>query len=62
MKKFWMVYVEEENSPKVRHPSREGAEQEAKRLAIKTARPVYLLEAIAVATVKSVTWENLETD
>lgn len=43
---FWMVYVEGRNSPTKKWETREEAEAEANRLAIKEGRDVYVLEAV----------------
>lgn len=43
---FWMVYVYGEESPGVRHESKESAKKEAERLATKTKKAVYLMRAI----------------
>ncbi len=42
---FWMVYVDGEGSPKVKHYHNDDAKEEAKRLAKKTEKTVYVLYA-----------------
>ncbi len=44
MEKFWMVYLENGNSPTFRHNSIESARQEAERLTRQTGRRAYVLE------------------
>ena len=44
MEKFWMVYLENGNSPTFRHSSVEAARQEAERLTRQTGRRAYVLE------------------
>lgn len=45
-KKFYMIYVEGKDSPTVKHDSYESVIYEAERLARKTEKQVYILEAI----------------
>lgn len=44
--RFWMVYVEGRNSPKVKHTSDDDARREAERLAIQEDKKVYILKAL----------------
>jgi hypothetical protein len=46
MQKFWMLWVPTRGEPKVKHETRQIAEEEAKRLANKNGEPVYLLECV----------------
>ncbi|MEG2151131.1 MAG: hypothetical protein RRY36_07940 [Bacteroidaceae bacterium] len=41
--KFFMVYVEGESTPTLKHTSKEGAEKEAKRLSNKLGKKVFVL-------------------
>lgn len=43
--RFWVCYVDEEDSPKTKHWSELAAREEAARLAILTNKDVFLLEA-----------------
>lgn len=52
--KFWMVYVESGDTPKVKHLTRQSAKEEAARLANKTGKVVYILEAIGGCQVQNV--------
>lgn len=45
MEKFWMVYLENGNSPTFRHSSVEAARQEAERLTRQTGRRAFVLES-----------------
>ena len=45
-KKFFMIYVEGKDSPTIKHESYDSAIYEAERLARKTKKQVYVLEAI----------------
>ncbi len=45
--KFWMVYVEGGNAPAHKHWSLEQASNECDRLATRTSKSVYVLEAVA---------------
>lgn len=44
---FYMVYVEGERNPIVKHPSHKKAEKEAQRLADERGKQAYVLEAVA---------------
>lgn len=48
--KFFMVYVEGENTPTFKHTSKENAEKEAQRLANKLSKKAFVLEADSMAT------------
>jgi hypothetical protein len=51
--KFWMVYVPDNGSnPTVRHPTLELATEEAERLARKTGKQAFVLQAVAVSEVE----------
>ena len=45
-KKFFMIYVEGKDSPTFKHESYDSAIYEAERLARKTKKQVYILQAI----------------
>ena len=47
-KKFFMVFVEGENTPTVQHDNLEKAEKEAKRLADKYGKKVFVLESTSL--------------
>ena len=49
-KKFFMVFVEGENTPTVQHDNLEKAEKEAKRLADKYGKKVFVLESTSLVT------------
>lgn len=57
---FYMVYVEGQNSPTVRHNTRRAANAEAERLAKHTHRRVYVLKAVSSVYTSGVVWERLE--
>lgn len=48
--KFFMVYVEGESTPTLKHTSKESAEKEAQRLANKLSKKAFVLEADSMAT------------
>lgn len=58
-KKFFMVYVDGENTPTVKHPSIEIAEKEAQRLADKLGKKSFILEANSVVTPDAI---NIKVD
>ena len=49
-KKFFMIFVEGENTPTVQYDNLEKAEKEAKRLADKYSRKAFVLESISLIT------------
>ena len=49
-KKFYMVFVEGENTPTVQHDNLEKAEKEAKRFADKYGKKVFVLESTSLIT------------
>lgn len=58
--RFWMVYVEGKRGPGVTHDTQEAAEQEARRLALETRLPAYILESITVFYVPEPSVTRLE--
>ena len=60
MKKFWMLYADDAGPPLHKHLTPEAAMAEASRIAARTGRPIYLLEAIKVGTPVNIEWQPLE--
>lgn len=52
--RFYMVYVEGSGSPTVKHGTAREATEEAARLAVKTGRRAYILNAISFAEASAV--------
>ena len=61
-KVFWMVYVEGQQGPTKRHPTRISAIEEAERLCRQTCRRVFVLRADEYASLAEapVDWTVLE--
>ena len=58
--RFWMVYVEGKRGPAYKHATRPAAEQEARRLALETRLPAYILESTTVFYVPEPSVTRLE--
>jgi hypothetical protein len=56
---FWIVWKEGESPPRKRHTSKESAEAEAQRLAIKeNGQTFFILEAVSCVAANNVCWNR----
>ena len=59
MNKFWMVWMEGNRDPQVKHPVQSAAFMEAERLArLHPGKTLWVLEAIDACKVNDVIWAN----
>ena len=60
--KFWMVFAEGGQAPNKQYFSKVDAREEAKRLAKKNGRPVYMLESVVGYEVPEPALSEFRTD
>lgn len=60
--KFWMLFVDGQSQLSKKHFDKDGAEQEAERLAREQGSPVFLLESVSVCELQEapIKWNRVD--